>query len=172
MKKALATTAIGVATAFYVAFAIHAVSKQGTEALLVCADAGGLNIPFSKYLCREYLFTFRGLSRDIDVLHQGVGATFVIQGSSTSREREQVLTFLLGKGLDINQIDMHGLTPLHSAVLTNSADDITVLLTHGASADLKDRVYGLTALELALKLQRECGKNNDWARVISALKSR
>lgn len=122
-------------------------------------------------MCREYLFAFRGSQQDIDSLHQGVGASFVIQGESAAPEREQVLKYLISKGLDVNHIDMHQLSPLHGAVLSNSADEVEMLLRNGASTNLKDKKFGLTPLELALKLQSENKLQRDWQEVISLLKN-
>ena len=130
-------------------------STLNIEYLVICADKGGLKIPFAKSICRGYLFTFRGSQQDIADLHQGVGASFVLGGESSAPEREQVLKYLISKGLDVNHHDMHQFLPLHGAVLTNSADEVGILLRNGANPNLKDKKYGLTPLELALKIQAE-----------------
>ena len=148
---------------------VHVIAKQGIEELLVCVDQGGVKIPFARYLCRQYLFTVRGSQRDIDTLHQGIGASFVIQGESTALEREQLLRFLVGKGLDVNRIGMDKLSPLHAAVLANSADEVEMLLRNGASVDLKDEKFGLTPLELAMKLQSGDESANTRQTVVSLL---
>lgn len=171
MKKALIASVIGFLLFGYVGLSINAVAKQGIEQLLICADRGGLKIPFSKYLCREYLFAFRGSTKDIDALHQGIGASFAIQGESATSEREEILRFLIGKGLDVNRFDKDQLLPLHGAVLANSADEIKMLLQNGANPVLKDNTFGLTALGLALKLQSEDKLPNDRNAVISLLKN-
>lgn len=155
MKKLSIIYFIGFVFISYIGLAIYVLAKQEIEELLVCADNGGLKIPFSKCLCREYLFVARGSDHDIDVLHRGVGASFVIQGKSTVSEREQVLKFLVSKGLDVNHIDIHQLSPLHGAVLNNSTDEIEILLRNGANTNLRDKKFSLTPLELALKLQSE-----------------
>ena len=170
MKKALIAPLIGLVFISYVGLSIYVIAKQGTEELLLCVDKGGLKIPVSKYLCRQYLFTVRGTQQDIDTLHQGVGASFVIQGESAVPEREQVLKYLITKGLDVNHIDMHKLSPLHAAVLANSTDEVEMLLRNGASTNLKDKKFGLTPLELAVKLQSDDKSANTRLAVISLLK--
>lgn len=171
MRKVLLGYIIGLIVTGYIGLSAYVITKQGIEQLLVCADQGGIKIPFSKTLCREYLFAFRGSQQDIDLLHQGVGASFVIQGESAAPEREQVLKYLISKGLDVNHIDMHQLSPLHVAVLSNSADEVEMLLRNGASTHLKDKKFKLTPLELALKLQSENKLPRDRQAVISLLKN-
>lgn len=171
MRKVRIAPLIGFILVTYIGLSIYVIAKQGTEELLLCVDNGGLKIPFSKYLCREYLFTVRGSHQDIDTLHRGVGASFVIQGKSAAPEREQVLKYLITKGLDVNRIDMHQLSPLHGAVLANSADEVEMLLRNGAHINLKDKKFGLTPLELALKLQSEDKLQSDRQAVISLLKN-
>ena len=146
---------IGLMVVIYLGLAVYVITKQGPEELLICADQGGFKIPFSREICRGYLFTLRGSQQDIDALHQGIGASFPVQGESSEAEREQILKFLISKGLDVNRIDMHQLTPLHGAVLANSADEVGMLLRNGSNPNLKDKKFGLTPLELALKLDRE-----------------
>lgn len=172
MKRVLIASIVGFLFVGYMGLSIYAVSRQEVGQLLICADRGGLKIPFSKCLCREYLFAFRGSKQDIDSLHQGIGALFVAQGESATSEREQILKFLIGKGLDVNRAGMHQLLPLHGAVLANSADEIRILLNNGADPSLKDNRFGLTALELALKLQSEDKLPGNRNTVISLLKNR
>lgn len=174
MKQTLIAfiTVIGLVFAGYIGLLVYAIAKQNTEELLVCADTESAFIrPFAKDICRAYLFAFRGTQQDIDFLHEGVGASFAVQGESSVAEREQVLKYLISKGLDVNHIDMHQLTPLHGAVLANSADEVGMLLRNGASPHLKDKKFGLTPLELALKLDRENKLPEDRRAVISLLKN-
>ena len=171
MRKVRIAPLIGFILVSYIGLSIYVIAKQGTEELLLCVDNGGVKIPFSKYLCREYLFNVRGSQQDIDTLHRGIGASFVIQGKSTPPEREQVLKYLITKGLDVNHIDMHQLSPLHGAALANSVDEVEMLLRNGANTDLKDKKFGLTPLELALKLQSEDKLQSDRQAVISLLKN-
>lgn len=171
MIKKMLIGIIGLMVVIYLGLAVYVITKQGPEELLICADQGGFKIPFSREICRGYLFTFRGSQQDIDALHQGIGASFPVQGESSEAEREQILKFLISKGLDINRIDMHQLTPLHGAVLENSADEVGMLLRNGANPNLKDKKFGLTPLELALKLDRENKLPRDRQAVISLLRN-
>ena len=169
-KTKLIALIAGLAVASYGGLATYALVSLDIESLLVCADNGGLKIPYSKQLCRRYLFTFRGTEQDIEALAQGVGASFVAQGISTVQEREQVLRFLIEKGLRIDQPDMHQTTPLHAAVLANSEEEVALLLNGGARRDIKDGRFGLTPLELAIKLQSERPAGLDRTPIISLLK--
>jgi hypothetical protein len=170
-KKGLIAGLIVLALLVYAALAAIALTSQESEALLVCADKGGLKIPFSKALCRQYLLSARGSAQDIEDLHRGIGASFVVQGESTADEREELLKYLVGKGLDVNRIDVHQLTPLHHAVIANEADEVRILLSHGARPDVRDGKFRLTPLELALKLQLEGKSRADTQTVISLLES-
>jgi len=152
--KALAAACIAIAATVYVGLSAHVILRQDIQDLLVCADQGGLKIPLSRSLCRKYLFAFRGTPEDIAMLHQGVGTSFVLQGHAPLAKRERTLDFLVGKGLDVNRIDMHKLRPLHAAVLSNAPEEV-VLLRHGARPELPDERYGQTPLELALALERD-----------------
>ena len=142
----------------YVGLSAYVVSRQDIESLLICAEQGGLKIPYAKSICRAYLSVARGTPENIASLQRDVGASFVVQGGASREEKEQVLTLLIAKGLDVNRVDMHGSTPLHSAVLAGAEDEVDLLLNHGARVDLKDAVNGLNglnALVLALKMQAD-----------------
>ena len=154
MKK-FALTLIGFVVFAYVGFSAHAVTQLGIEHLLLCADKGGLKVPFSKQLCRNYLMNFRGSQEDIATLQQGVGAFLVTQGSSPISERTELLEFLVGKGLDVNRAGMDNILPLHGAVLANSADGLQILLDVGANPFLTEETFGLTPWQLALRLKGE-----------------
>lgn len=171
MKKLFTALIIGSVALSYIGLSGYVIAKQSAEELLLCADRGGLPIPFSRELCRDYLFAFRGSRQDIDALHQGTGASFVIEGESPAPEREQVLKFLIGKGLDVNRIDMHRLTPLHRAVIAEAADAVDMLLRNGASVNMKDKRFGLTPLELAVKLRDEGSLPMDGMEVIPLLQN-
>lgn len=170
-KQRLIASVLGLALFAYVGLAAYALVSQGAEALLVCADKGGLKIPFSRDLCRQYLLSMRGSAQDIEALHRGIGASFVVQGESSEREREELLKYLVGKGLDINRIDAHQLTPLHNAVIANAEDEVRMLLNHGARPDVRDMKFGVTPLELALRLQREAKAPAERQAVVSLLEN-
>lgn len=171
MRKRYLFLLAGISLAAYLALSSLFVTSQTIESLLICADKGGDHIPFSKKVCRVYLFNFRGNSNDIDSLHKGIGASFVVQGESTPREREEVLRYLLEKNLNINNIGMNALTPLHEAVLANSVEEVEMLLRNGADRSRKDKKYVLTPLELAVTLQSDSSKNIDRREVIALLEN-
>ena len=64
------------------------------------------------------------------------------------RGHAAVVGFLLDKGLAAAQSDMHGLTPLHQAVLAKSGAVAELLLQRGADVCARDS-NGLTAYKLA-----------------------
>jgi hypothetical protein len=154
----------------YIALFAYAIPQQSIEFLLVCADSGGMKIPYSNKLCRSYLLAFRGTPKDIEALNQGFGAYVVIQGEGDIRAREEVLAFLVSKGLDLNRIRPDfGVRPLHASVLVNEPDEVQMLLRNGADASLRDERYNLTPLELAKKLQAEGKIAMDRSAVIALL---
>jgi hypothetical protein len=167
--KRLAAYIVGLMIVTYLWLFAYVIAHQGIEELVLCADDGGLKIPFSKSLCRKYLFGFRGNAEDIETLHQGIGASFVVHGHSSLIEREQILKYLIDKGLNVNHIDRHQLSALHGVVLANSVDEADMLLRMGANSRLKDQKFGLNPLELALKLQKENRLPADRQAMISLL---
>jgi hypothetical protein len=172
MGKRLLTGMLGTLAVLYAGLSAYAIASQSIEDLLLCADGGGLKIPFSKTLCRRYLFAFRGSAADMAELQESGGASFVVQGRSSPVEREQVLRFLIGKGLDVNRPDRISLPPLHAAVLAGAADEVAILLRNGAVTTVRDGHYGLTPLELAQRLQSERKKDaQDWQPIITQLQA-
>jgi ankyrin repeat protein len=171
MKKRW-TALTGLVVLGYISLCAYLVMNQNAEELLICADKGGLKIPASKFLCRQYLFAARGTAQDIAALHLGVGASLVVQGQSSAPQREQVLQYLIGKGLDVNRLDRHQLSPLHAAVLANSPEEVQMLLNNGANPNLKDKKFGLTPLELAVQLQNEGQSQRNLSAVIDLLKNK
>lgn len=177
MKKTITASIVGFLLVAYIGLSTYAISTQGIEDLLLCADRGGLKIPFSQQICRKYLFAFRGSKQDIAALHQGIGALFVTQGESPPAERDTLLKFLVKRGLDVNRAGTDQVLPLHGAVLANAADEVKLLLDNGANPALPDhsptlRNYtGLTPLEMALKLQAEDKSPRDRSAVIALLTS-
>lgn len=169
-KSTLAAGVLLLAFAGYAALIVTAMTQKPFEHLLVCADAGGLNIPLSKQMCRFYLRNFRGSPDDIAALESGIGASFIAQGKSPLPEREAILKDLTAKGLDVNHIGVNGMTALHEAVLANAIDEVDLLIRNGANPAIKDKKYGLTPLELAEKLQKEHADSGDRGAIIKMLR--
>ena len=166
----IALSVLGFILAGYTTMAAYVVISQDIESLLICSDKPGVyKIPFGKNVCRAYLFNFRGTPEDIATLQKGIGASFVTGGESPLPERERVLKYLIGKGLDVNQIDMHGMLPLHGAVVLNSTDELEMLLRNGARPNLKDKRTGGTPLELAIKLKAKSKEPEKRQAVVSIL---
>lgn len=139
------------------------------ELLLLCSQGRDELVP--KAICQSYLFNFGGKPEEIAALNQGIGVGWIIRAED-ARDRSELLSFLLAKGVDINTIDQRsGITALHTAVLENDLPAIELLLSNGASASLKDRDHGKTPLEFALDL---VGKPNqpDRAAIIRVLQGR
>lgn len=66
-----------------------------------------------------------------------------------TRKGNDMMQFLLSKGVHINAQDVYGVTALHNAVLQNNIRPVEFLLTNGADIDTKDD-NGNTALHLAV----------------------
>ena len=169
VSKAAFLKVLGGLAAAYLAVFAYVITQQDIEPLLICADAGGLKLPFSNAVCKAYLLQARGTPEDMAVLQSGIGASFVVQGQASPDERLQILRFLQLKGLDINQLDAEKLTPLHASVLANRPDEVKILLQAGADNARKDAQFNLTLMELALKLQGESHTPNGWQSVIDLL---
>lgn len=169
MKK-LTASIFAAALAIYFTASAYIVTSQGIQSLLVCANSGGLAIPFSKNICRSYLFNMRGSPEDIAELQEYGGAALVInQGPVTTQTRE-TLEFLVSRGLDVNRFDESGIRPLQGAVLENSFPKVELLLDLGADPTLKGRTIEPNSLELAvgLKPSRKTERGSD--QIISILR--
>lgn len=68
----------------------------------------------------------------------------------------ETLGQLIREGLDLNQLDLDGRTPLMHAVLGGHPDGTMVefLLEHGADPNIHDRLLGWTALHYAVRDQK------------------
>lgn len=170
MKKSTTGLLIGAALAVYSVASAYVITRQGIEPLLICADSGGLKVPFSKELCRTYLHTARGTPQDISDLQNGIGASFVVQGESSTKERLDLLIFLKGKGLDLNLAGANQLPPLHASIVANRPEEVKLLLQAGASTGIKDTQFNLLPVEFAEKLQNESINPSSWQETIEALK--
>lgn len=58
---------------------------------------------------------------------------------------------LLGKGMDINQLDRNGRTALHLAALNESVDVVRALLDAGADVDIPDQRFGFRPLHFSAR---------------------
>lgn len=146
----------------------YALTSQNIEQLLVCTSSAYVPV---NLICREYLLNFRGTPADIDLLHKGVGASFVFNSDLDFQEEKEILEYLITKGLDINHLDMHRSFPLHNAVLINSVEAIKFLLNHGADPTLKDEKHGLSAREFVLMLDEKTKGQIDHSAIINILKN-
>ncbi|HEY9097270.1 MAG TPA: ankyrin repeat domain-containing protein [Thiobacillus sp.] len=138
------------------------------ETLLICSQ--GLDNMTPKALCQAYLFKFGGKQDEIAALNQGTGLGWVIDAKD-DEDRQELVAFLLDKGVNINAIDRRsGLTILHGVVLENNLKAVELLLRNGANPRVKDRDNRKTPLEFARAL---AGKPNqpDRTAIISLLES-
>jgi len=62
---------------------------------------------------------------------------------------DYLLTPKLRKAIDVNMYDEQGWTPLHHACQRNYVDIVRALLEGGADPNLRDRVCGMTCLDMA-----------------------
>eukprot|EP00435_Cladocopium_sp_Y103_P050618 s1194_g15.t1 len=73
------------------------------------------------------------------------------------------------KAIDLNRYDDEGLTPLHHAAKLGHADIVKALIEGKADPLLRDKVNGLTALDLAVAGRWDSGPHADAARAIQDL---
>lgn len=85
----------------------------------------------------------------------------------STRDNQEVLDYFLGLGLDVNAQSQIGMTPLHSAALFGSVDNLKWLLAHGAKVGIKNE-KGMTALQAAIEYQNE--SKQDRSRIIDLLR--
>lgn len=106
---------------------------------------------------------------------------FVLSGHGeafTDKARvEELAKLLTGRGLDIDERDVSGMSPLHDAVLINRPDSVRFILELGASTSVRSRRPGgspaddKTPLELALWLQENADSRGDMSRVVTLLRT-
>jgi len=78
-----------------------------------------------------------------------------------------IISFLIGKGVDINVVpdNFYGFhshaSALHQAVYSGSSESVRLLVEAGAKLDATDRVYDGTPLEWAIYMQTEEGYNEE-----------
>jgi len=111
------------------------------------ADAAGPLSPLFRY----NLYALHPTPSEVLELNRRAGASIVL-GMKDKREQEALLSHLIAAGVDINARDERSsFTALHMAVSSDPLD-VSMLLAHGARADLKD-ARGATPLDGALILQ-------------------
>ena len=154
MKKILAVSILSLATLVTITLG-YVLHRMTIQELILCSEGqGGIRIP--EGLCSTYLFHFRGTPNDISSLSEGAGLSFILNDPENSQKKYRIATFLIHKGLDVNDINHYGgdgFTPLHSAVVSNELPDVKYLLQMGANIELKDDHYRMTPLELGKHLQ-------------------
>lgn len=170
MKTKISYLLVSSALFIYAVLSGYVIISQDIHDVLACADEGTLRIPFAKQICRTYLVNFRGDENDIRILQKTGGAALVTNGKSTISQKKEILQFLISKGLDINGPDESGITPLQGAVLQNSVETATMLLSLGANPLLKGSRIDLTPLDLAIKLKSKQGITQINKKLIKTLK--
>lgn len=160
-----------IAAAIYIGISAYMIMSQGINELVICANDKTLNVPFSESLCRSYLYSARGSARDIDILQQNGGVSFLMNAAQTAPERRKLVKFFIAKGLNINGPDTHGVLPLQLAVLEGSVGNIKLLLDFGANPLLAGKRISFTPLALAKKLQSENKLRGNGDAIVTILKA-
>ncbi len=87
----------------------------------------------------RFLATSEGASVDLDATSEE-GWTCLHEIITHECQFTEVARVLLKSGAAVDTRDLHGDSPLHSALLYHNADNITLLLQHGADATLPNAV--------------------------------
>jgi hypothetical protein len=116
--------------------ALHLSEDRSNRTCLLYAARGG---------CLEVLQLLRAAGADLATRDRDSRSALAY---AARRGHSGVAAWLLDVGLSAKQSDMHGLTPLHQAVLAKSAPMVELLLARGADPCARDS-NGLTAYKLA-----------------------
>lgn len=126
------------------------------ELVLCSAGEGGFRIPPA--VCESYMKQFRSDKEDLEELARS-GIDPIL--NMDSPQKYDIAAFFIGKGLDVNEAGGEldhpdNISPLHASALYNDAERAAFLLAHGTDGGQQSKRFdGLTALELAQKLQKE-----------------
>jgi ankyrin repeat protein len=121
-----------------------------------------------EYGMRHYQFT----PETAKYMNANGGVHFAfLSESGDLKKSEELIVFLLNKGVDINAIDSktHA-TSLHLAVLEDSAPHLNLLLKYGARVDIRNQA-GRTPLESAYSLNKKFPSKNERKEVIKMLEA-
>jgi len=151
--RRLALAAAGLALAAAVVFGGYAVSARagGPHHLLTCAEADNA---VAGGICAQLLKHATFSAGEVQALNGEAGAVYPVQAADLAMAGEMLALFLKN-GVDINARNERaaGMTALHTTVMAGDVDRITLLLHHGARADVVN-ARGETALDLARLLSR------------------
>ncbi|XOZ33641.1 hypothetical protein ACMDCT_15775 [Halomonadaceae bacterium KBTZ08] len=154
MKK-IAVSLIAIVLTLYATLMVWYLETSNIEYVSLCVThPEGDYVP--QPVCEYYLFNFRGTEEDIEFLEQGNGLSFFF-GVEDRQMRRRLMRFFLEQGISIHQpSEVHGLPPLHTAVLMNEPRIVEFLLENGADPDQRDLKHELTVPEYVDLLR---GKN-------------
>lgn len=135
-------------------FSLQQLSTMPFIEEIECAEGGTTRFPFTKELCLQHLFMFRGSEADIASLQQQQGAMrFVVPTSADSTasvaDRAALLSFVASRGLNIDIKEDNDWTPLHAAIRDNDLDGVTMLLRLQPSLDIKAGPQEQTPMQMA-----------------------
>lgn len=110
-----------------VSLAIYAMVTLNIQQLIICAsDESGYYIP--KNICKYYMYNYRGDDKDILLLENSSGISYLFETKDESEKYKQI-EFFLEKGTNINHTSkLNGLSPLHTAILLNDSKLVKFLL--------------------------------------------
>jgi len=160
-----------IVTKIYLGISFYLIAKQNINDLVICANTKIINTPFSKNLCRGYLYSVRGTKNDIKSMQQAGGISFVIGAAQTDSEKRELVKFFTTNGLNINGMDVHGIRPLQLAVLEGSIDDVRLLIEFGANPSLGEAKISSTPLALAKQLHSEKKLQGNGDAIVAVLRS-
>lgn len=130
--------------------------RMEPETLVLCIlGDGGIRIPGP--LCEAYLYRFRDVQSDVELLSEGAGLGFILEGRDKDK-KYQLAEFFINHGLSVNGPNQYGgyrLTPMHGAILENDLEMTQFLLRMGADINIRSSFNNVTPLELAKVLQEQ-----------------
>jgi len=130
--------------------------KTGRSAFFEACWHG--NIPFVKYCLDNYPDSCKKVnSNNANILSQIIRRIFF----STLKDHLQIMQLLIDNGIDINQQDKFGDTPLHRACYYGILPEVELLIKAGADTTLKNK-KGLTPLEYAKKSLTKALQNENY----------
>ncbi len=115
---------------------VRHLSAQPPITLMSCMARG---MPWTAWACEQVLHRFGLTPAQVADLNLQAGARLPLLMLEQPRQAERVLDLFLAHGVDIDAVDRHGLTALHTLACSGrSSQRVGMLLARGARIDIPD----------------------------------